>query len=79
MRKEEIITIVKEHICEVIPELSSDDFQLSDSLQYLGANSVERAEILMLIMESMSLQIPRIELFGTNNIGELVDLLHEKV
>lgn len=79
MKREEIIEVVKRHICEVIPEIEESDIKLSDSLSDIGANSVDRAEILMLIMEGTSLQIPRVELFGAKNIEELVELLYEKL
>ena len=48
-------------------------------LQELGANSMDRAEIVMLVLESMDLAIARSELFGPQNIGELADLLHGKL
>jgi polyketide biosynthesis acyl carrier protein len=63
---------------EVVPELESHAFQRSDRLEALGANSMDRAEIVTMVLESLSLKIPRVELFGPNNIGELADLLHEK-
>jgi polyketide biosynthesis acyl carrier protein len=51
----------------------------SDQMVDLGANSVERAEILTLTMEALFLQIPRIELFRAKSIGELVYVLYEKI
>ena len=64
---------------EVIPELTNHVFQPSDSLQDLGANSVDRAEIVTMVLESLALKIPRVEVFGPSNIGELADLLHDKM
>jgi polyketide biosynthesis acyl carrier protein len=78
MKKENIFQIVVRHICEVIPELEGNEFNPSDRLVDLGANSVDRAEIIAMTMESLSLQIPRLELFGAKNIGELVEVLYEK-
>ncbi len=79
MDKEEIFELVTRHSCEVIPELADHDFKPGDRLTDLGANSVDRAEIVMMTLEALSLQIPRIELAGAKNIGELVDILHEKL
>ena len=45
----------------------------------LGANSVDRAEIAMLVQESIGLAVPRVELFGPANIGELADLFLKKL
>lgn len=78
MNKEDIFKLIVRHSCEVIPELEGHVFQLSDRLNDLGANSVDRADIIMMTMEALSLQIPRVELFGAKNIGELVDVLYEK-
>ncbi|NEQ16370.1 MAG: acyl carrier protein, partial [Moorea sp. SIO3E2] len=45
----------------------------------LGIDSVNRAEIIMMVMEDLSLNIPRIELAGAKNIGELADLFAAKL
>ena len=78
MGKDDIFELVVRHSCEVIPELENHTFQRSDRLNDLGANSMDRADIIMMTMESLSLQIPRVEVFGAQNIGELVDLLCAK-
>lgn len=79
MKQEEIFALVVRNICEVIPELENHPFQRSDRLVDLGANSVDRAEIVTLSMEALSLKIPRVELFGVKNIGELADVLYAKL
>lgn len=79
MNKEDIVELVVRHSCQVIPGLAGHEFKQSDRLIDLGANSVDRAEIITITMEALSLQIPRVELFGTNNIGELADVLYEKL
>lgn len=79
MNREKIFELIVNHSCEVIPELQGYEFQRSDRLSDLGANSVDRADIIMMTMDSLSLQIPRVELFGAKNIGELADLVHEKL
>lgn len=78
MSRNDIVELIARYSCEVIPELKNHEFKPSDRLVDLGANSVDRAEIVMMTVESLSLQIPRIELFGATNIGELADVLYEK-
>jgi polyketide biosynthesis acyl carrier protein len=78
MNKQEIFAMVVRHSCEVIPELEGHAFQSDESWSDLGANSLDRAEILMMSMESLFLHIPRVELFGAKTIGGLVDLLYGK-
>jgi len=77
MEKKAIFELVVTHTCAVIPELKSHSFQLEETLKELGANSLDRTDILDMLMESLSLDIPRVELFGTKNIGELVELLYQ--
>ncbi len=79
MNKGEILELIARHCVEVIPALKSHDFQREDRLKDLGANSLDRSDIIDMTMESLSLQIPRVEVYGTRNIGELVDLLHGKI
>ncbi|NOX92133.1 MAG: acyl carrier protein [Gammaproteobacteria bacterium] len=79
MNNSEVFSLVVNHSQEVIPELEGHEFKRTDQLSELGANSVDRAEIIMLTMESISLRIPLLELSGAKNIGELADLIHEKL
>lgn len=79
MKKEEIFQLIVCNSCGVIPDLEDHEFKPDDQLGNLGANSVDRAEIITLTLEALSLQIPRVELFGANNIGELADVLYEKL
>lgn len=79
MRKEEILELIGRCTREVLPGLESHQFVASDRLVELGANSVDRAEIVMMVQESLSLSIPRVELVGPANIGELADLLLRKM
>jgi polyketide biosynthesis acyl carrier protein len=79
MNREDVFKIIVRNTCEVIPELNGHDFQSSDRLADLGANSVDRADIVMMTLENLSLKIPMVELHGAKNIGELANVLHEKL
>jgi polyketide biosynthesis acyl carrier protein len=78
MNKGVILELIAKHTREILPGLEAHGFQESDRLADLGANSVDRAEISMLVQESLSLVVPRVELFGPRNIGELAELLLRK-
>jgi polyketide biosynthesis acyl carrier protein len=78
MKKENILELIVKNICEVMPELETHDFQQDDSLKNLGANSIDRVEIVMMTMEALSLEIPKEELLRVKNIGELSNLFYEK-
>ena len=79
MDKAVVLEVIATAAREVIPDLDEHAFIETDRLTDLGANSVDRAEIAMLAQESLSLSIPRVELFGPTNIGELADLFLKKM
>lgn len=79
MTQSEIFDIVIRHTREVIPGLDAHRFQPDDSLKALGANSMDRSEIVMMTLESLALTLPLVATAGAKNIGELVSVLHEKL
>lgn len=79
MSKDEVFTVVKKQILEVLFELPPDAVDRSKSLKDLGANSIDRSEIAMASMEALGLNFPLRELAGIKNIEELVSTLHEKL
>ncbi len=79
MTKNQIFETIKKYTYEIAPELEEKAIEPTDSLKNLGIDSVNRAEIIMMVMEDLSLNIPRIELAGAKNIQELVDLFAAKV
>ncbi len=79
MTKTEVLNLIARHTRDILSGLDEHQFEASDRLVELGANSVDRAEIAMLVQESLGLSVPRVELFGPKNIGELADLFLSKV
>jgi polyketide biosynthesis acyl carrier protein len=79
MNKTKLLDLIAQHTREVLSGLERHQFVASDRLIDLGANSVDRAEIVMLVQESLNISIPRVELFGPRNIGELADLFLQKL
>ncbi|MGW0548124.1 acyl carrier protein [Streptomyces altiplanensis] len=77
MTKEETFPLITEAIREILPELADHAFQDSDSLEDLGANSMDRAEIVMTVLEEMDLEIPLVDTYGPRNLGELAERLSE--
>jgi polyketide biosynthesis acyl carrier protein len=78
MNKLDIYELIVRHVYEVCPKLEGHELEPDDRLEDLGANSVDRAEIIMITMEALSLHIPRVELFGAKSIGELADVFYKK-
>lgn len=79
MNLEAVFNVITGHVKEVLPSLESHQFEMGDALKDLGANSIDRSEIIMMTLESLSLNIPLIEIARAENIGELAGILHEKL
>lgn len=79
MNKAKLLNLIAQHTRDVLSGLEAHQFVGADRLADLGANSVDRAEIAMLVQESLNIEIPRVELFGPKNIGELADLFLQKL
>ena len=77
MSKEEIFEIIKENILDIIPELDLSEVTMKDSLKEIGANSVDRADIIMFTVESLNIRIPMVKFGNAANIGDIVDIMYE--
>lgn len=79
MTKAEILELIGRSAREILPGLDRHVFTESDQLSELGANSLDRAEITMMVQESLALSIPRVELSGARNVGDLAELFLAKL
>lgn len=77
MSKEFVYEVVKNVITEVFPDVKSEMISIEKSLKDLGANSIDRMEVVTMLMEKLSLKIPLISFAQVNNIEGLVDILIE--
>lgn len=78
MTKEQIFKLIVTHACEVIPRLETHAFTETDSLRELGANSIDRSEIVMMTLEAINLDMPLAETLKAGNIGGLAQLLADR-
>ena len=76
---DEVMSVIIGHARDVVPELETHVFSPQDRLADLGANSVDRAEIVAMTLSSLSLRIPLVATTAARNIGELAALLHERL
>jgi polyketide biosynthesis acyl carrier protein len=73
--KRRIFEIVKSNTLNVLPDLLPADITIDKNLTDLGANSVDRVEIVLYSLDDLHLKIPISELHGVRDIRALVDLL----
>jgi polyketide biosynthesis acyl carrier protein len=79
MNRQKIFEMIVGHVRDVVPGLRDHHFADGDQLQALGVSSIDRAEIVTLVLEELSLDVPRAQALGEQSIGGLADLLHEKL
>jgi polyketide biosynthesis acyl carrier protein len=77
--KQEIIKTIRKNLADIIPELVEPDISADTSFTDMGANSIDRSELIMLTLEHFNLNIPRIEFVGANTINQLADLIDSKM
>ncbi len=78
MDKNEIFLIMKEIIAEILPDIDLEQITKADSLKEIGANSIDRMDIIIGLMEKLGLKIPLVEFGQLKNIQGIVDLLYSK-
>ncbi|KIA95291.1 MULTISPECIES: phosphopantetheine-binding protein [unclassified Flavobacterium] len=76
--KNKIVEQIRENLIEIIPELEGQTISNDEKLSDIGANSIDRAELIALTLEQLEKEIPRIELAGAQTINELAELIAEK-
>ncbi len=77
MTKTAIITLIKNNLIEIIPELEDEEIDVQETLVDLGANSIDRGELIALTLEALELEVSRIEFVGAQTIEELADLMYK--
>lgn len=74
--QQEIFEVVKQNTIKVLMDVDPSLITLDTSLTELGANSIDRVEVVMYSMEQLGIEVPRTEFRGVRDISTLVDLLH---
>lgn len=75
MKKEGIFNIVKEAIEFVVPEVDTKSLSAEESLKEIGANSIDRAEIISIAIDNSNVRIPMVSFKDAKNIAEIVDVI----
>jgi polyketide biosynthesis acyl carrier protein len=71
----QVFELVKKNILEILPKTQADLIVPEQSLVDLGANSVDRIEIVTLSMEDLGVKIPLMSFAKVFNIESLVEVL----
>lgn len=79
MKKIEIYKIVKNNILKTLPTLQSNKIKINKNLIDLGANSVDRMDIIINSMEDLNLKIPLLKFNNISNIENIIKILFENL
>ena len=76
MEREEIASVVRKHLADVIGDIKASDIDMSRSMKDFGATSLDMVQVVSLTMRELKVKVPRSELGKLTNMDGLVDLLH---
>ena len=74
--KEEIFAVIKANTLRILSEVPPDHITIDGNLTDLGANSIDRVEIVIYSLQELNLKIPAPELHGLKNLRAVVDLFY---
>lgn len=75
MTREEVFKEIVGNIYDILPELEGAEITEVDSLKEIGANSIDRADIIMSTLEKFELKIPMVKFGEAKNIGDIVSVI----
>jgi polyketide biosynthesis acyl carrier protein len=78
MSREAIELVVREVIRAILPSVPADAIAGNKHLRDLGADSVDRVEIILMLLERLHLDEPMSSFGSLPDIDGLVTLLHER-
>lgn len=79
MNETEIFDVVRRRTVEVLPDVQPSAVSIDGRLVDLGANSLDRVDIVTLTMDELGVVVPVEEFGGVNDLRSLVALLGKYV
>ena len=79
MNKQQIFEVIKKNVLEILPEIDPAHIVPESSLRDLGANSIDRADILIQSLEMLKLKFPLHEMGAARNLQGLIDIFDAKM
>jgi polyketide biosynthesis acyl carrier protein len=76
MNRDYIFNIIKRQTLNVLPHVNEASITIDEQLKNLGANSMDRMDIVIASMEELGVKIPLLELAKASNINALVEILY---
>lgn len=78
MLREEVVECVKRSIAEIM-DIPESEIDTTESLKTIGANSIDRMDIIVTAMEEVGIKIPMMDFANLKNIDGIIDVLYQRV
>ncbi|MER0242135.1 phosphopantetheine-binding protein [Streptomyces sp. 796.1] len=75
MTQDEIFKALLATFADIIPEVDLSAATFDDSLKELGANSIDRADIITETMEHAGVSLPMVSFAEAQSIGDIVRII----
>jgi polyketide biosynthesis acyl carrier protein len=75
--KDDIFGALARNIRDVMADFHDRAFEPQDSLRELGANSMDRATIIVQTLSELDLRVPLTKMAYARNLGDLVEVIHQ--
>jgi polyketide biosynthesis acyl carrier protein len=75
MSQDQIFETLKAVFSDVVPDIDISRVTLEDSMRDLGANSIDRAEIITETLEQLDIALPMVRFADAKSIGDIVAIL----
>ncbi|HTI21473.1 phosphopantetheine-binding protein [Kutzneria chonburiensis] len=79
MTEQEIFDVVRRHLAEVLPDLDTARVQPDVSMRELGANSIDRMDLVIGVQDELGITVPNHELTSVHNLRSLVAAIQAHV
>ncbi len=76
MTWDDVFGVVSSQLAVVLPEVDAGQAHPDTSLAALGANSLDRMDIVMASQDVLGIEVPPAAFAEVGNLRQLVDLLH---
>ena len=77
MDQESIFRTIRDQLMSILPNLADQRITRDDSLQSFGANSMDRAEIIIETLAAFNLRLPMVRFGQAKNISDIVDVISQ--
>lgn len=75
MTEQDLFEVVCRHIQEVLPDVEVERIQLDHNMRELGANSIDRMDVVIGVQDELGIGVPSEALSKVHNLRSLVAVL----